>query len=866
MAFVKVHGIRIAQNGYIENVVIENLATDPTTPVDGQIWFNSTLGVFKAKFGAAVKTFANLEDLASTAEGEGIALVGYAGHGDENENFSVAAGTAASALDAIVDAIDGVKQEISDLESGTGGELDALEGRVEVLETNTDNIITSVGLEPSGTFLGWDPEQTSYLETASSIIDAIELLDAAAKAAQDGADDSVKKAGDVMTGTLNMSNNNILNLANPIQASDAANKYYVDSVVEGLVVKGAVRAATTENITLSGEQTVDGVALVTGDRVLVKSQGTASENGIYVVAEGVWERAADAVQDNLVAGSFTFVTEGTTYDNMGFVLATNDPITVGETALEWSQFSGAGQIQAGIGLSKDGNWIHINLGAGIGELPTDFVGVDVLPTGGLWTTETTGTSAYDGHGSKLGIKLNGNTLALSANGLKVANWLTTEVTDLRTDLGLLEALHGEDKEEIDGRLDDLVSDVGDLQAELDATQAGAGLEENGAYSPDTTTNYIASATSLMNADFLLDAAIKANADAIAALELGTGGEIGDLQALVDAVIAAAGLTAELGTYAPNTEATYISEATSLANADDLLDAALSALSDEFGEFVSDTYTVDLAALQSELDATQLGAGLEEDGTFAADTTTNYVASATSLKDAIGLLDAAVKANYDAIVDFGSGNLEALQDEMDATQAAVGLNEDGTYLVDTESVYTSGATTVLEATSLLSAAIVANDELTAGLRSDFDTFVDVTYAGDKEVIDGRLDDLEDLTEAIVLSVGLNADGTFVGFSETAYLDEATDVMAALAALDAGLAGISSDLDSAVFTYASEGNGGANMTHTIVHGLDTDMVEVQVWVKDDDDKYKGDLVGITVEDNNTVVIDLTEAREVKVIVRK
>ena len=158
------------------------------------------------------------------------------------------------------------------------------------------------------------------------------------------------------TSAVNMNGQRLTGLGAPSSDSDAATKGYVDAARSGLDVKAPVRAATTANITLSGTQTIDGVSLVAGDRVLVKNQTTASANGIYVVAAGAWARASDAdTSAEVNSGMFTFVTEGTSNDNTGWVLATNNPITVGTTALTFQQFSGAGTLDAGAGLVQSGS-------------------------------------------------------------------------------------------------------------------------------------------------------------------------------------------------------------------------------------------------------------------------------------------------------------------------------------------------------------------------------------------------------------------------------------------------------------------------------------------------------------------------------
>lgn len=141
---------------------------------------------------------------------------------------------------------------------------------------------------------------------------------------------------------------------------EVATKEYVDATKQGLDVKDSVRVATTANITLSGLQTIDGVTVVAGDRVLVKNQTTASQNGIYVAAAGAWSRATDAdASADVTAGMYAFVSEGTTQADSGWVLTTNDAITLGTTALNFTQFSGAGQITAGDGLTKNGNTLNV---------------------------------------------------------------------------------------------------------------------------------------------------------------------------------------------------------------------------------------------------------------------------------------------------------------------------------------------------------------------------------------------------------------------------------------------------------------------------------------------------------------------------
>lgn len=134
----------------------------------------------------------------------------------------------------------------------------------------------------------------------------------------------------------------ILGLPDPTADQHPATKAYVDAARAGMDLKESVRAATTGAISLSGTQTVDGVSLVVGDRVLVKNQATTADNGLYVVAAGAWARAADANADAEVTAGLTVpVAEGTTNGDSLWILATNDPITVGTTGLTFAKIGPA---------------------------------------------------------------------------------------------------------------------------------------------------------------------------------------------------------------------------------------------------------------------------------------------------------------------------------------------------------------------------------------------------------------------------------------------------------------------------------------------------------------------------------------------
>lgn len=141
--------------------------------------------------------------------------------------------------------------------------------------------------------------------------------------------------------------------------NELALKTYVDSVAQGLSVLTDVGNATTANVALTGEQTIDGV-LTSTSRILVKNQTAPTENGVYVTAVGAWARAADMDAAAEVSHTFVFVTAGTVNADTGWV-CTNEPgsVSIGVDNITFAQFSAAGQITAGTGLAKTGNTLAV---------------------------------------------------------------------------------------------------------------------------------------------------------------------------------------------------------------------------------------------------------------------------------------------------------------------------------------------------------------------------------------------------------------------------------------------------------------------------------------------------------------------------
>ena len=166
----------------------------------------------------------------------------------------------------------------------------------------------------------------------------------------------------------------LTNVGTPTANGDAANKSYVDTLVNGLDWKASVRAATTVAGTLATSfenlDVIDGVTLATGDRILLKNQAAGAENGIYTVnASGAPTRATDAdVSAEVTSGIAVFVEEGTANANTQWALNTDDPITLGTTALTFGQVGAGTTYSAGTGLTLTGTVFAADFGTGSGKV------------------------------------------------------------------------------------------------------------------------------------------------------------------------------------------------------------------------------------------------------------------------------------------------------------------------------------------------------------------------------------------------------------------------------------------------------------------------------------------------------------------
>jgi hypothetical protein len=406
----------------IQNAVAQNLAAAPSSPAKGQFYYNSTGGDdtlywWNGSQWMAAKSAAGATPAATvTNEAMGdVPVVGVSTNFAREDHkhgmppFGVSTATTTFGLTKT----DGVSAGVArgDHTHGTPAHDAAAHGSIPL-----SSLQAPFGPAVADTAFGSSVNNgVSSSAARADHIHGNPVHDAAAHASI-----SISSLA-APVGDLNMGGYKVTNIGAPTSGTDAANKTYVDNATAGLTWKTAVRLASppaTNFGTLSGLIAVDGVTPVAGDRILLKSQATPANNGIYIAAVGAWTRATDADSSAELVDAAVFVSEGTVNADTAWVQTADAPITVGTTAIAWVQFAGGGAVVGGAGLAQSGNTLNVVAANGSIVVGADDVQVGYSGSGGETGTAVTAARSDHNHDSKY-VDVAGdtmtNTLTISKN-------------------------------------------------------------------------------------------------------------------------------------------------------------------------------------------------------------------------------------------------------------------------------------------------------------------------------------------------------------------------------------------------------------------------------------------------------------------
>jgi hypothetical protein len=387
----------------LQNAVIQNLATAPATPADGQIYYNTADDTLYFWNGAAwINVVQQAEILYDTFANRPTAAAGNTGalfFATDQNLLYFSNGTAWSQVSAFGNATSTTSygDTASNGSANTYSRSDHTHGTPSLTSSAPQN--QAIG-DTAAVGTASTPARADHVHGMPSF-GSVTAQTSFGASSGDGSGTSIARndhthgtpvhdnaahsainlsALAVPTADVAFATYKITGLGNPSSDQDAATKAYVDSVAQGLDIKASVRAATTTNGTLAtayeNGSVIDGVTLVTGNRILIKDQTTTTENGIYTVnVSGAPTRSTDMDSGADFPGAFTFVEEGTTLADTGWVCTTNAPVTIGTTPIVFAQFSGAGQYLAGDGLTLTGNVFAVGAGTGI-TVGADTVSID----------------------------------------------------------------------------------------------------------------------------------------------------------------------------------------------------------------------------------------------------------------------------------------------------------------------------------------------------------------------------------------------------------------------------------------------------------------------------------------------------------
>jgi hypothetical protein len=412
------------QQAEIQNAVVHKLASQPGSIVAGQLWYDSTNNRLNYYNGTA--SISLVSSYISSITGSG----------------AISANTVSGATTVSIAAASGT----------VPGTMSSADFTKLFNATNLNTISTLVLRDGSGNFSAGTI--TANLTGTASTASALVANSLTNSMISNSAAIDVSKIN--FNSNINFGSFTLISSATPTNGNDLVNKSYADSLSSGLDTKASVKYNSVSNIVsiltanaATVQAALDPIStvaptLATNDRILVKAQTSASENGIYIWTGTALVRSSDANTNALVtSGLFVFIEQGDNYQDTGWVLSTDGTITLGSTALTFTQFSNAGTITNGNGLAKVGNTLSVVgttnrisvSGSGV-DISSSYVGQSSITTLGTIATGTWNASTiavlYGGTGatSASGARTN---LGAAASG---ANSNITSLTGLTTPLSV----------------------------------------------------------------------------------------------------------------------------------------------------------------------------------------------------------------------------------------------------------------------------------------------------------------------------------------------------------------------------------------------------------------------------------------------
>lgn len=375
--------------GQIKDLKVHQLAVDPVSPVLSQVWYNTAEGALKYYDGTEVQTVAkggNLDDylmLDGTTPMTGDLTLSSTDQSASDDTAAVSKGYLTTVADTKENVITGAATSIV--------QTDLAASRI---------AITTAGGKVGATTTATSAEVEHLAGTTSNIQEQIDTKQANIGYVP------LNAAGDTMSGILSMSGNVISGVGAPVNPTDALRKVDLDTAMSGLDFQPDVLARQTD-VTLD-----PGVTPTEGDRYIIGD--IAALNANFGTIEGIGN--GDIVE--YTDGAFAIAYDASVFGEGALTWNRGKDTFQFYNGTVWSDFGGLAGVTAGHGLAKDGNNIYVNMGAGVTQLPTDEVGLDLYGDGGLILTED-GTNASTGTDAKLAVLADETTVERSTSGIRV---------------------------------------------------------------------------------------------------------------------------------------------------------------------------------------------------------------------------------------------------------------------------------------------------------------------------------------------------------------------------------------------------------------------------------------------------------------